>query len=58
LRVFIVHGRQDQSVNFERALEARDILRRHGYDVALSAFSGGHVFPAGALQAAVEWLRR
>ena len=58
LRVLIVHGRQDTGVDYENGTDARDLLKRHGYDVAFVDFDGGHRVPAEHLKLAAEWMQR
>ena len=58
LRAFIVHGRQDTGVDYENSTDARDLLKRHGYDVTFVDFDGGHRVPVEHLKLAVEWMQR
>ncbi|MBN2541433.1 hypothetical protein JXI42_01050 [bacterium] len=56
LRVFIAHGTNDTRVKFESAIQARDLLREHGYDVSFVDFEGGHTMPEHAIKQAELWL--
>jgi predicted esterase len=58
LRVFIAHGKQDQSINYQQGVAARDILKSYGYDVTFRDFEGGHVINAAILKQTVPWVRK
>jgi len=48
---FIAHGTRDPVVPFGSAELARDLLSRHGVDVAFHAFDGGHTIPRAIVDA-------
>ena len=56
LPVLIIHGRRDRSVEFEAALEAKQVLEGFGYDVILFDFEGAHRVPAEGLRTMQEWM--
>ncbi len=56
VRVFIAHGRRDQSNRFQSALDAKELLTKRGYDVTFLPFEGGHELPDEALEAAAQWM--
>ena len=56
LRVFIAHGRDDRSVEFESGVKARETLEKHGYDVTFHEFEGGHQIPQDPLRKAQKWM--
>jgi len=57
LRVFIAHGKQDESPNYELGVRSRDVLIRHGYDVTFRGFEWGHHLPPDeVLEQIVEWI--
>jgi phospholipase/carboxylesterase len=56
VRVFIAHGRRDQSNRFQRAVEAKELLTKRGYDVTFLPFEGGHELPDDVLEAAAQWM--
>lgn len=58
LRVFIVHGNEDKTVEFAAGTGARDKLKELGYDVTFFEFKGAHRVPEEAMQAAAKWLLR
>jgi len=58
LRIFIAHGNEDQVIEYQLGVQARDKLMAHGYDVTWHEFAGGHTVQPEALQAAEEWMKR
>jgi predicted esterase len=56
LRVLIGHGREDQVIPYESGTSARDFLKRHGYNVRLFDFAGGHRVPAELCREFSKWL--
>jgi predicted esterase len=58
LRMFIVHGNEDKTVEFAAGTGARDKLKDLGYDVTFFEFQGGHRVPEEAMRAAAKWLLR
>ncbi len=57
LRVFIAHGWEDESIAFERAVEAKDTLEHRGYAVTFHPFDGGHEVPDEVLDEVADWLK-
>ncbi len=51
LPVRIVHGEQDDAVDFDAALQAVSVLASHGCDVELSTFQGDHRFDGDLFRA-------
>jgi phospholipase/carboxylesterase len=58
LRVFMAHGKDDQSIPYEAGTQARHILTSYGYEVTFWDFAGGHVVPEEALKQVVEWMKK
>lgn len=56
LKVFIAHGRNDDVIGCDAALENARTLQDFGYDVKLVLFDGGHTLVRGPLETALEWL--
>lgn len=55
-RIFISHGRADDILPIDRC--GRRIaaeLRKHGYDVTLREFDGGHEIPTDIARAGMQW---
>jgi predicted esterase len=55
--VRLVQGRSDPMIPFSHAEQARDVLRKAGYQVTLDGFDGGHAVPDDALKRAVSWVK-
>ena len=56
LRVFIAHGRDDQTVEYARGVSAHAFLRGRGFDVTFVDFPGGHAVPEEPLKRAIQWM--
>ena len=56
LKVFIAHGRDDDVIGCDAALESARMLQDRGYDVKMVLFEGGHAIMRGPLLTALEWL--
>jgi phospholipase/carboxylesterase len=56
LRVFMTHGKHDQEIPYAAGVQAKDILRKHGYDVTFRDFEGGHTIPEVILKEIVTWI--
>jgi phospholipase/carboxylesterase len=56
LRVFMAHGKDDQTIPYEAGIQARDILTSHGYDVTFRDFEGGHTISEEILKEVVTWI--
>jgi len=56
LKVFIAHGRNDDVIGCDAALESARMLQDRGYDVKTVLFEGGHTIVRGPLLTALEWL--
>ncbi len=56
MKVFIAHGKSDQTVPLEASQDAYRRLRDAGLDVRLNQFEGGHEVPMETLQFSVEWM--
>jgi len=56
MRVFIAHGKSDQTVPLEASQDAYKRLKDADLDVQLNQFEGGHEVPIQTLQFAIEWL--
>lgn len=56
MKVFIAHGKSDQTVPLEASQDAYKRLKDAGLDVQLNHFEGGHEIPIQTLQFAIEWL--
>jgi len=56
LRVFIIHGNQDQVVEFKGGTEAYELLLKYGYDVTMNEFDGGHSIDMALLNKALDWM--
>ena len=56
VRVFIVHGNQDNVVEFESGKAALARLEELNYDVTFYEFDGAHQVPEEACLAAQEWM--
>lgn len=57
-RVFIAHGRNDRSVGIEVGIRSKELLEKYGYDVAFTAYDGGHEVSPEAMRQAEEWIHR
>ncbi len=55
LKVFIVHGRNDQAVNYKRSVESKKRLKKYDYNVELFLFEGGHTIDEEGLNKALDW---
>ena len=55
--VFVIHGHEDEIVEYQAALDAVETLEEFGYRVELFDFRGGHTVPEEGLQAARQWMR-
>lgn len=58
LRVFIGHSPQDQAVNLERGLRAKQRLELAGYDVTFRGYTGGHAVSPALLNEILRWIMR
>ncbi|MBM3330263.1 hypothetical protein FJY68_00245 [candidate division WOR-3 bacterium] len=56
LSVFIAHGKEDRVVEYKNGKNARDFLKRKGFDVTFVEFKGGHTVPEQQLKQAVKWM--
>jgi len=56
LKVFIAHGRGDDTIGYQAALDAGQKLKDFGYDVELVLFEGGHTIVRSPLEKALEWM--
>jgi len=56
LRVFIVHGKNDRVVEFSGGTNAHELLKKHGFDVTMNEFDGGHSIDRELLNKAIEWM--
>jgi phospholipase/carboxylesterase len=54
--VFMSHGRGDPRLPFSSGARARELLERHGYQVAFHPFDGGHEIPPEVVGALAEFL--
>jgi len=54
--ICIVHGKKDNSIKYEEALNAEKILNANQYRLKLLTFDGGHEVPAEMLKQAMEWI--
>jgi len=54
--VLIQHGRQDEAIGVEVAAATTDLLRKHGAQVTLQHFDGGHVIKPEMADAVRAWL--
>jgi phospholipase/carboxylesterase len=55
-RVFIAHGRGDETVKPKESLRAKKTLEGMGYSVTYREFAGGHQLSADVLREAQEWM--
>lgn len=58
LRVFMVHGSEDQNVAYDLAVFSRDMLTQNGYDVTFRDFVGGHSVNKKFLQIVADWITK
>lgn len=58
LRVFIGHGKNDNSVEFEGGEKAFDVLKDSHYDVTFEPFDGGHAVPEEIMKKAIGWIEK
>ncbi|MGC9366690.1 MAG: TPR end-of-group domain-containing protein [bacterium] len=58
LRIFIGHGTDDRSVEFENALQAEEFLTSHGFQVEFYDFEGAHQVPPEMVQETEKWIKR
>lgn len=56
LQVFIAHGTKDRSVPYKLGKKAYKRLEKHGYDVTLETFEGGHFIHPEKFLAMLEWM--
>lgn len=56
LQVFIAHGTKDRSVPYKLGKKAYKRLEKHGYDVTLETFDGGHFIHPEKFLAMLEWM--
>lgn len=56
LPVFIAHGTKDRSVPYKLGKKAYKRLEKHGYDVTLEDFEGGHFIHPEKFLAMLEWM--
>ena len=56
LKVFIAHGRNDEAIGCDAALENARMLQESGYEVKMVLFEGGHTIVRGPLLTALDWL--
>ncbi len=56
LKVFIAHGRDDDTIGYQAAVNAGQKLKDFGYDVELVLFDGGHTIVRAPLEKALEWM--
>ena len=56
LKVFVAHGKEDRVVEYKYGTQARDFLKRKGYDVTFADFKGGHTVAEEPLKRAVKWM--
>ena len=56
--VVIIHGNEDQVVEFEAGTTAYDYLEEAGYELLFIEFQGGHTVDTDALREAQAWLVR
>ena len=56
MKVFIAHGKSDQTVPLEASQDAYRRLKDAGLDVQLNQFEGGHEVPMQTLRFAIEWM--
>jgi len=56
LPVFIAHGTKDRSVPYKLGKEAYKRLEKHGYEVTLEEFEGGHFIHPDKFLAMLEWM--
>jgi predicted esterase len=56
LRVFIAHGKGDNSVKFEEGEKAFEVLKESEYDVSFHDFEGGHAVPEETMKEAISWI--
>jgi len=56
LRVFSSHGSEDRVVDPKYGAQAREFLKRKGFDVTFTGFKGGHAVPEAQLKEAMKWM--
>lgn len=57
LRVCIAHGKNDKRVKYEKAVKARNILIKNGYEVTFIDFVGGHTVDKRTLKLVQKWIK-
>jgi phospholipase/carboxylesterase len=57
LRIFIGHATDDRVVEYQNAVDARDLLMGYGYDVTFFDYTGGHSVPEIAIAQVEQWLK-
>jgi phospholipase/carboxylesterase len=58
LRVFIGHGKNDKSPDYNMGLKSRDTLKKYGYDVTFYSFDGKHEIVKEELEHVINWLKK
>lgn len=56
LPVFIAHGMNDNAISYKIGGDARDYLKKHGYDVIFKDFVAGHIIETSVLRKAEKWM--
>jgi phospholipase/carboxylesterase len=56
LPIFISHGWDDPSVNFEEAQKAKQLFLKYKFNVSFKPFQGGHELNSNALIEAKKWI--
>ena len=56
--VYVVHGKNDSTMNFAKGQEGADTLRAAGFDVETLYFDGEHDLPAPVLESITDWIHR
>lgn len=54
--VLVVHGKQDGSMRFDKAVEGEEALRAHGWPVDTHYFDGEHELPEPVVDAIAKWI--
>jgi len=58
LRIFIAHGKGDNTVKYEEGLKAKEMLAKQGFNVTFHEFEGGHTVSEEALKEVETWLKK
>ena len=58
LRIFIGHGIDDRSVEFQNAIQAKEFLDAHGFQIEFFEFDGAHQVPPEMVEETEKWINR